>query len=305
MHDSSRARPLRKPWSTLSARPSSFPALASGRSILSSKRAASNALKPGAEALKFVGLPPRDGYLFDILELGHAVQIAHSGFGVMRSGRAATTPLSALILRSAAHSLRRHSGARPKAVNPESIIQSRDVGFRAARRIGPRFATTRNDGGENVACRMGRATRDPSPCPCATSIGFAVFTIGPCLARTRWFNPWPRHALKQEWTLMADAQQHPRTLSGQCLCGAVRYTVADTFRYAMNCHCSNCRRTPGAAFKPFAGIERDRLSIVAGQDATMIYGEPSNHDPALRTSAARCSIRSCATAPSCMSRWVR
>lgn len=77
---------------------------------------------------------------------------------------------------------------------------------------------------------------------------------------------------------MADAQRTQRTLSGQCLCGAVRYAVADSFRYALNCHCSNCRRATGATFKPFAGIERDKLSIVAGHDATMIYGEPSNHD---------------------------
>src|SRR5215813_4763558 len=29
--------------------------------------------------------------------------------------------------------------------------------------------------------------------------------------------------------------------------------MADEFRSAMNCHCSNCRRTTGSAFKPFAG----------------------------------------------------
>jgi hypothetical protein len=33
-----------------------------------------------------------------------------------------------------------------------------------------------------------------------------------------------------------------RILAGSCLCGTVRYRVADAFRYAMNCHCSQCRR---------------------------------------------------------------
>ena len=47
-----------------------------------------------------------------------------------------------------------------------------------------------------------------------------------------------------------------RILTGRCYCGAVEYRVPDEFLYAMNCHCSNCRRTTGAAFKPFAGIER-------------------------------------------------
>ena len=62
------------------------------------------------------------------------------------------------------------------------------------------------------------------------------------------------------------------------MCGAVRYAVADAFAYALNCHCSNCRRTTGAAFKPFAGIGRDRLAITAGADKLLIFGEANNHD---------------------------
>src|SRR6516164_7245513 len=62
-------------------------------------------------------------------------------------------------------------------------------------------------------------------------------------------------------------------LTGKCLCGAVRYTVADEFLYAANCHCSNCRRTTGSAFKPFAGIERDKLLVTSGVDDLMFVGE--------------------------------
>jgi len=40
------------------------------------------------------------------------------------------------------------------------------------------------------------------------------------------------------------------SLAGKCFCGAVHYAVADEFTYAMNCHCSQCRRTTGSAFKP-------------------------------------------------------
>ena len=69
-----------------------------------------------------------------------------------------------------------------------------------------------------------------------------------------------------------------RTLTGQCLCGAIRYGVADEFRYAMNCHCSVCRRTTGAAFKSFAGIERDKLHIISGTESLLIYGEANAHD---------------------------
>jgi hypothetical protein len=52
----------------------------------------------------------------------------------------------------------------------------------------------------------------------------------------------------------------------------VEYAVADSFRYATNCHCSNCRRATGSALKPFAGIERDRLRITHGSDRVSLYG---------------------------------
>ena len=36
-----------------------------------------------------------------------------------------------------------------------------------------------------------------------------------------------------------------RVLAGSCLCGTVRYRVPDEFRYALICHCSQCRKTSG------------------------------------------------------------
>lgn len=70
----------------------------------------------------------------------------------------------------------------------------------------------------------------------------------------------------------------PRMLAGRCFCGAVRYVVADAFGYAMNCHCSNCRRTTGSAFKPFAGIERNKLAVTEGADVLLAYGDERNND---------------------------
>ena len=70
-----------------------------------------------------------------------------------------------------------------------------------------------------------------------------------------------------------------RALAGACLCGAVRYVVEDQFRYALNCHCSKCRRATGAAFKPFAGIERSKLRVTAGTEHLLVFGEESSaHD---------------------------
>jgi hypothetical protein len=67
-------------------------------------------------------------------------------------------------------------------------------------------------------------------------------------------------------------------LEGRCECRAVRYRVADEFLYAGNCHCSNCRASTGSAFKPFAGIEREKLEIMQGADTLLVWGDDAgNH----------------------------
>jgi len=67
-----------------------------------------------------------------------------------------------------------------------------------------------------------------------------------------------------------------RRLAGKCMCGAVQYAVADEFLYAMNCHCANCRRATGSAFKPFAGIAREKLRVTEGD--LMRFGDEKAHD---------------------------
>ncbi len=67
-------------------------------------------------------------------------------------------------------------------------------------------------------------------------------------------------------------------LSGSCLCGLVTYDVPDAFEYALYCHCSDCRRTTGAAAKPFAGIGSQHLHIVQGADRLMRHGD-GTHTP--------------------------
>jgi len=52
------------------------------------------------------------------------------------------------------------------------------------------------------------------------------------------------------------------TLSGSCLCGAVRYELTQDPIWSHNCHCSRCRKTRGAAFASnlFFKIEALRYS---------------------------------------------
>lgn len=66
--------------------------------------------------------------------------------------------------------------------------------------------------------------------------------------------------------------KNEQKISGKCLCGAVHYSVTDDFEYAMNCHCSNCRRATGSAYKAFAGIKRHHLNITQGMDKFFKYG---------------------------------
>ena len=52
----------------------------------------------------------------------------------------------------------------------------------------------------------------------------------------------------------------------------------DEFRYAANCHCSNCRAATGSAFKPFAAIEREKLRVLEGGENLLVWGDDAgNH----------------------------
>ncbi len=77
---------------------------------------------------------------------------------------------------------------------------------------------------------------------------------------------------------MPDTTPSPRLLTGKCLCERVEYRVADKFRYAMNCYCSQCRRATGSAFKAMAGIETDALTISRGEEFIRKYGDDAGHD---------------------------
>lgn len=78
--------------------------------------------------------------------------------------------------------------------------------------------------------------------------------------------------------MAGSARSNARIVAGECFCRATRYAVAAEFAYALNGHCSNCRRTTGSAFKPLAGIARDKFGVTEGKDSLMVYGDEENHD---------------------------
>ncbi len=74
-----------------------------------------------------------------------------------------------------------------------------------------------------------------------------------------------------------------RRLLGSCLCQAVCYQVTDAFIFAANCHCSACRRTTGSAFKAFARIHGDRLTVIAGKGNISSFGKGPFSDEHCKT----------------------
>ncbi|MDX7953321.1 GFA family protein [Lichenihabitans sp. Uapishka_5] len=72
-------------------------------------------------------------------------------------------------------------------------------------------------------------------------------------------------------------------LAGRCLCGRLSYQVEDAFDFAVNCHCSACRRTTGAAFKPIAGIPRHKLALRQGEADVFQYREATSFNVNCRT----------------------
>jgi hypothetical protein len=61
------------------------------------------------------------------------------------------------------------------------------------------------------------------------------------------------------------------TLSGGCLCGAVRFRAALPAKWVAHCHCSMCRRAHGAGFVTWAGFPAEAVAIEKGSDALHRY----------------------------------
>jgi hypothetical protein len=54
------------------------------------------------------------------------------------------------------------------------------------------------------------------------------------------------------------------TVTGGCLCGAVRYEYEGVVGAAAYCHCADCRRVSGSAFGVSVSVEADKLTFLSG-----------------------------------------
>ena len=64
-------------------------------------------------------------------------------------------------------------------------------------------------------------------------------------------------------------------IRGSCLCGEVAYEISPPFEMFVNCHCSRCRKSSGAAFTTNAVVAPDAFRWTRGQDQTARFDLPS------------------------------
>lgn len=62
-----------------------------------------------------------------------------------------------------------------------------------------------------------------------------------------------------------------KTVTGGCLCGAVRFEIELPSKWCAHCHCSMCRRAHGAGYVTWVGMQSERFRLLAGRDDLQWY----------------------------------
>ncbi|MFJ9993300.1 GFA family protein [Pseudomonas putida] len=62
-----------------------------------------------------------------------------------------------------------------------------------------------------------------------------------------------------------------KTYRGSCLCSAVSFELVVPPKAVSHCHCSQCRKSHGAAFASFGSVPRSKLRLLRGADTIKSY----------------------------------
>ena len=76
------------------------------------------------------------------------------------------------------------------------------------------------------------------------------------------------------------------SITGGCLCGALRYEATAEPVYAGLCYCQDCRRASGSGFIPFMGFRAEHLTISGA--ARQSHANAFNGGVATRNHCAAC-----------------
>ena len=77
-------------------------------------------------------------------------------------------------------------------------------------------------------------------------------------------------------------------IRGGCLCGLVTYEITGPLGRTGHCHCSMCRKSNGAAFATWAGVEPDQFRWTSGAESVTAYASSPGRE--------RCFCRRCGSA---------
>lgn len=58
---------------------------------------------------------------------------------------------------------------------------------------------------------------------------------------------------------------------GTCLCGGIRYEIRGALNAVVNCHCSDCRKAHGAAFRTRASVKTEDFLWISGKELLTRY----------------------------------
>lgn len=61
------------------------------------------------------------------------------------------------------------------------------------------------------------------------------------------------------------------THQGSCLCGEIRYKINGPITGILNCHCSDCRKSHGAAFRTRGAVHPDDFVFLKGEHLLTRY----------------------------------
>ena len=54
-------------------------------------------------------------------------------------------------------------------------------------------------------------------------------------------------------------------VTGQCLCGEIKYELKEVPAMTGVCHCKNCQRQAGSAFSTLAGVPKNEFTLTSGE----------------------------------------
>ncbi|MFL0803926.1 MAG: GFA family protein [Agarilytica sp.] len=65
-----------------------------------------------------------------------------------------------------------------------------------------------------------------------------------------------------------------KTLTGECLCGAVTFSLEDDFKAFYQCHCKQCQQLTGSAFASNIFTRPDNIHWLTGESHITAYEHP-------------------------------